>query len=159
MPHAAPPAAADPFLFDAERLQALSSEPVVRRGVAYFKENRIVDLGWNGVRVWAAVEGTGPGPYQVELSLDEEGELVVDCDCPFDWEPACKHAVATLLAYGARQPVSEGQRAGAARQSPQALPVNGGDIVPGPPEPLRHPFSEILVELQLHDALAPASSM
>jgi superfamily II DNA or RNA helicase len=105
---------ADPFLLDAEDLQELASPVIVRRGIAYFKEDRVTELGWNAERIWAAVEGTRPGGYQVELFLDEDGELAVDCDCPFDWEPACKHAVATLMAYAARQPVSDIQEEGAA---------------------------------------------
>ena len=31
----------------------------------------------------------------------------MSCDCPFEWEPACKHAVAALMAYAARQPAAE----------------------------------------------------
>ncbi|HZD05590.1 MAG TPA: hypothetical protein VE173_11740, partial [Longimicrobiales bacterium] len=103
-----------------EALEALASRPVVRRGIAYFKENRVTDLGWDAERVWASVDGTRPGGYQVELSLDEDGELVVECDCPFDWEPACKHAVATLLSYGARQEVTEVQEEGAASAAVEA---------------------------------------
>jgi uncharacterized Zn finger protein len=53
------------------------------------------------------VDGSRPGGYQVEITLDEDGEMGVECDCPFEWEPVGKHAVATLQAYGARQPVSE----------------------------------------------------
>jgi superfamily II DNA or RNA helicase len=115
----------DPFLFDAERLEEVASQAIVRRGIAYFKEDRVTALGWNGERVWAAVEGSRPGAYQVELSFDEEAELVVDCDCPFDWEPACKHAVAVLLAYGARQPVSQARADGAASAAVEARAQRG----------------------------------
>lgn len=110
----------DPFLFDAERLSALASPAIVRRGIAYFKENRVSDLGWDGERLWANVDSSRPGGYQVEFSLDEEGELAVDCDCAFDWEPACKHAVAALLSYGAHQPVTEAQSEGAASAAVEA---------------------------------------
>jgi len=93
----------DPFLFDAERLLALASEPVVRRGIAYFKDNRVLELGWDGKRLWAQVEGSLPErPYLVDVALDEDREPLVCCSCPFDLEPACKHAVAALLAYAAR---------------------------------------------------------
>ncbi len=115
----------DPFLYDAERLTTLASEPIVRRGIAYFKENRVTDLGWDGARVWSAVDGSRPGRYQVELSMDEDSELIVDCDCPFDWEPACKHAVATLLAYGARQDISEVQADDAASAAVEARVKRG----------------------------------
>jgi superfamily II DNA or RNA helicase len=117
--------AADPFLLDVEDLQALASPPIVKRGIAYFKENRVTDLGWNQERIWAAVEGTRPGAYQVEIGLDEDGELWVDCDCPFDWEPVCKHGVAALLSYAARQPVTEVQAEGAAREAVQARVQRG----------------------------------
>ncbi len=66
------------------------------------------------MRVWASVEGSQPGAYGVEIWRDDEGEVNVHCNCPFDWEPACKHVVATLLAYGARQPVHGLQVADAA---------------------------------------------
>lgn len=115
----------DPFLLDAEDLQALASQPIIGRGIAYFKENRVTELGWNRERIWAAVEGTRPGGYQVEIGLDEDRELWVECDCPFDWEPVCKHAVATLLAYGARQPVTDVQAQGAVREAVEARAQRG----------------------------------
>jgi len=115
----------DLFLLDAEDLQALASPPIVRRGIAYFKENRVTELGWNQERIWAAVEGSRPGSYQVGIGLDEDGELLVDCDCPFDWEPVCKHTVATLLSYAARQPVTEVQAEGAAREAVEARVQRG----------------------------------
>ena len=102
------------FEFDAESLRALASDAIVRRGIAYFKEDRVVDLGWDDTRVWASVEGSRPdSPYSVQLERDGD-EVLCFCDCPFDWEPVCKHAVATLLAYGARQPASDRALEGAA---------------------------------------------
>jgi hypothetical protein len=115
----------DPFLYDGERLESLASPTIVRRGIAYFKENRVTDLGWADTRLWAAVDGTRPGGYSVELTVDEDGELAIDCDCPFDWEPACKHAVAVLLAYGARQPVTEVQAEDAASAAVSARMQRG----------------------------------
>ncbi len=105
-PPEAPSTEADRLLFDAEGLAGLAREAVVRRGFAYFREDRVFDLGFEqGERLWASVEGSRELPYQVEVWLDEDGEICVECDCPYDWEPACKHAIAALLAYAARQPV------------------------------------------------------
>jgi superfamily II DNA or RNA helicase len=115
----------DPFLLDGDRLRELASIPIVRRGIAYFKEGRVSDLGWSEHRIWALVDGTRPGGYQVEITLDEDGELGVECDCPFDWEPVCKHAVATLQAYGARQPVSEVEARDAAGAAVEARMKRG----------------------------------
>ncbi|MEM8932440.1 MAG: SNF2-related protein, partial [Acidobacteriota bacterium] len=104
----------DPFLLDAEHLQALASPPIVRRGIAYFKEDRVVDLTWDHEHIRASVEGSQPAAYEVEIGRDEDDELWIDCQCPFDWEPACKHAIAVLLAYGARQPIPAAKLEGAA---------------------------------------------
>lgn len=94
---------ADPFLYDMDRLRSVASEPIVRRGIAYHREQRVTDLDFDGSRVWGRVEGSRKDmPYFVELSHDHDGELSVSCDCPFDWEPICKHAVAVLLSYAAR---------------------------------------------------------
>ncbi len=105
---------ADPFLLDAEQLTQLASDAVVRRGVAYFREHRVTDLRWDDAAIHAVVQGSRPHePYEVIASLDE-GELATSCSCPFDGEPVCKHAVAALLAYGARQPVTATQAKDAA---------------------------------------------
>ncbi len=101
-------AAVDALLFDASRLRELTSDAVVRRGIGYFQEDRVIDLGWHGQRLWATVAGSMPGvPYEVEVAADEDGDVGVHCTCPFDGEPACKHAVAALLAYAARQVVPD----------------------------------------------------
>ena len=99
--------AEDPLLLDSDALGALASQPVVRRGLLYFKESRVIDLQYEvGRELLASVEGTREDlPYTVEVWVDEDREICVSCDCPYDTEPACKHAVASLLAYAARQPV------------------------------------------------------
>jgi len=106
----------DPFLFDHDRLGALASEPVLRRGLAYFREHRVLSLGWDAGRLWAEVEGSIKDlPYLVDVALDEDREPLVCCTCPFDLEPACKHVVAALLAYAAQ--VVEVERDSAAEQA------------------------------------------
>ena len=103
LPHTDTPS----ILLDIDQIRAIASDRIVKRGIAYFKEDRVTDLEWDDDRISALVEGSTPGfPYSVELSLDRDGELFVDCECPFDWEPVCKHAVATLLAFNARTPVA-----------------------------------------------------
>jgi hypothetical protein len=98
----------DPLKLDLDGLKTLASEPIVRRGIDYFKEHRVTEIAWDARSIRATVEGSRPQlPYTVDIALDEDDELLVDCSCPFDAEPACKHAVAALLAYAARQPVAE----------------------------------------------------
>lgn len=94
----------DPLIVDLERLQELASAQIIRRGVTYFRENRVTDLVCEDRRIRALVEGSNPDvPYSVEIHLDSDNELNFDCTCPFDWEPVCKHAVAVLLKYAAEQ--------------------------------------------------------
>ncbi|MGK0360580.1 MAG: hypothetical protein ACI9U2_002893, partial [Bradymonadia bacterium] len=97
----------DPFLVDYDQLAAMASTPVIQRGLGYFKEDRVVDLSWHAdrTRVWGAVDGTANTPYQVTIEWDEE--LLFECTCPAEMEPICKHAIAVLLAYRARQPISD----------------------------------------------------
>ncbi|NOY27959.1 MAG: DEAD/DEAH box helicase family protein [Oligoflexia bacterium] len=109
---------ADPLLLDAEALAALASQAVVRRGFAYFREERVMDLGFEqGLRLWATVEGSQQTPYQLEIWLDEDREICLECGCPYDNEPVCKHAVAALIAYASRQPVSDTVVASAADEA------------------------------------------
>jgi len=108
----------DPFVYDFDRLRAVASEPVIKRGIAYFKENRVTELDCDGARLWARVEGSRrDAPYIIELAHDEDGELLVECECPFDGEPVCKHAVAALLAYGAAGGTDSQALAGAAAEA------------------------------------------
>jgi hypothetical protein len=98
----------DGLRFDLERLQGLASEAVVRRGLAYFAENRVTDLRFEvGVAVSASVDGHAEDrlPYAVTCELDADAELLATCSCPFNAEPACKHIVAVLVAYDRAQPV------------------------------------------------------
>ncbi|MFC1707246.1 SNF2-related protein, partial [Planctomycetota bacterium] len=102
------PPKVDAFLLDAEDLRSIASDAVVRRGIAYFKESRVTNLTYDEHTVRAQVEGSDPDePYLVEIDHDGDNELLVSCTCPFDWEPVCKHAIAMLLSYAARQPVPE----------------------------------------------------
>jgi superfamily II DNA or RNA helicase len=106
--------ASDPFIYDIDRLKKIASDRIIKRGIAYFKENRVTDLTFDGETMYAKVEGSDPGlPYFVSISLDEDQELLVDCDCPFEWESVCKHAVATLLAYESKNNTKDDEIASA----------------------------------------------
>ncbi len=100
----APSPQEDPFLYDTDQLHAIAGDSVIRQGLAYFKENRVMDLDLeeNGLR--ARVEGSRRDfPYTTELTYENDGSLYVSCDCGFEDEPVCKHAVAVLYSYAARR--------------------------------------------------------
>jgi superfamily II DNA or RNA helicase len=89
----------DFFLFDAERFGTLAPEAVIKKGLAYFIENRVFALDAQERMVIAQVEGSRVDqPYWVELTRGEDEQLRVDCDCGSE-EPVCKHAIAALYSY------------------------------------------------------------
>ncbi len=101
-PEATATPTADPFLLPPDELHALASEPVVARGIAYASEHRVTDLLQTGDSLSATVDGSGRHTYAVHLHTEEDG-LRCSCTCSFDWEPVCKHGIATLLAWRAEQ--------------------------------------------------------
>jgi hypothetical protein len=89
-------AAADPFA--GVRLDDLASDRIVRRGLDYARAGRVTHLVATARRLQARVAGSGPESYRVELKHDGK-DLRSTCNCAFDWEPFCKHAVAVLAAH------------------------------------------------------------
>ncbi|WP_394753033.1 SNF2-related protein [Crenothrix sp.] len=89
----------DFFLFDTERLSTLTSEITLKKGLAYFIENRVFALDVQDQTVIAQVEGSRlDQPYWVELARGEDDQLLTACDCP-DERPICKHVIAALYSY------------------------------------------------------------
>ena len=88
----------DYFLYDTEQLNTLATADTVKKGLAYFTENRVFALDVQDNQLTAQVEGSiKDQPYWVELSRNEDG-LHCQCDCESK-EGVCKHAVATLYSY------------------------------------------------------------
>ncbi|MCK5190467.1 MAG: SWIM zinc finger family protein, partial [Methylococcales bacterium] len=86
------------FLYDTEQLNTLASEDTVKKGLAYFTENRVFALDVQDNQLTAQVEGSiRDQPYWVELSKIEDN-LHCQCDCESK-KNICKHAVATLYSY------------------------------------------------------------
>ena len=90
---------ADSFLYDTAQLNTLAKPETVKRGLAYFNENRVFALDIQEDQLEAQVEGSlKDQPYWVQLSLDEDGHLLSECDCAAK-DKICKHAIATLYSY------------------------------------------------------------
>ncbi|MFH0800488.1 MAG: DEAD/DEAH box helicase [Pseudomonadota bacterium] len=71
------------------------SSEVYKRGAAYYRDGRVISFELDDDdTIHAEVEGSEI--YEVDISWDD-GEPIVDCACPYDWEPVCKHAVAAIL--------------------------------------------------------------
>jgi len=104
------------FLYDTEKLQILSTANVIKQGLLYFKEKRVIDMEFDEQRLWAYVEGSRRDePYYVELTqTSQSGEeassaLHVQCDCTSSPEPVCKHAIALLYHYAELSDQEDGE--------------------------------------------------
>jgi superfamily II DNA or RNA helicase len=93
-----PPAGADTALLSLD-LERWAGMRVARSGreIALLGKVQSLRLGPDGRFLEARVRDTGPTPYHVEVAASG-GILVSRCTCPFDWGPACKHAVAAVEA-------------------------------------------------------------
>ncbi|WP_106495901.1 DEAD/DEAH box helicase [Lentibacillus sp. Marseille-P4043] len=82
-------------------LQKIFPAPVYRRGLEYYKQDRVSDLLYDiNYQVWTA-SVRGSEMYFVEINMAdlEKGSIQTYCDCPaFSTYNTCKHIVATLIA-------------------------------------------------------------
>ena len=81
-----------------EEVRDLASTRAFDQGRRYQREGQVERVVTDGPRATALVSGAMTEPYIVELERDDDGELMVWCDCPNLREPICKHAVAAMLA-------------------------------------------------------------
>lgn len=79
---------------------------IYRRGLEYYKNNKVSDLLYDiNYQVWTATVH-GSEDYFVEINMEELQKNAIDtyCDCPaFDTYGSCKHIVAVLLSVQARE--------------------------------------------------------
>jgi superfamily II DNA or RNA helicase len=76
----------------------------VETGLRWFKENRVIDLGWDAGSLWARVEDPEEGlPLSIDLAYDQVGNLNVMCGCGTEQDPVCAHALAVLYQYAAQK--------------------------------------------------------
>jgi hypothetical protein len=76
-------------------LQSLATATVFSRGEEYFRAGSVGQITRTADKFTAQVRGTYP--YKVQLTL-RAGGAGLKCDCPYDFEGICKHAVALGLA-------------------------------------------------------------
>ena len=89
----------DPFYVE-RNLHSWASARVVARGRDYYRQGRVSSLdSVEGGGLVARVAGSTHQPYRVEILFGRSGPPASRCDCPYNWEPLCKHAVAVLLAW------------------------------------------------------------
>jgi uncharacterized Zn finger protein len=100
--------------FAEDDLLALAGERSFERGLGYLDAVCGMEIGdgW----ITATVQGTEA--YEVELTEDEEGGILGDCDCPYGQEGHfCKHCVAVGLTVLRQASAIPRQRAAAANRT------------------------------------------
>ena len=70
---------------------------ILARGLDYFESGAVVSLEEVSDGEWDA-EVVGSKTYEVEVTIEEDGSISWNCDCPYDMGDMCKHVVAVLLA-------------------------------------------------------------
>jgi len=82
-----------------EQIRDLCTSEVFDRARNYRDENRIERIDRFDETVSAAVQGSQPEPYEVEIEInsDEPENVDASCTCPYDWGGYCKHIIAVLL--------------------------------------------------------------
>src|SRR5687768_8337651 len=80
-------------------IRQLASPDVFERGEEYYDGGAVLALVRRGDVLQAEVEGSSYAPYQVHVTFGPGGIIAENCTCLYDWGGACKHVVATLLAY------------------------------------------------------------
>lgn len=71
-------------------------ETILERGFDYFEKRYVTDVTAVGDGMYEiTVEGSDT--YTVRLNIQGNIVTELECDCPYDWGPICKHMVAALF--------------------------------------------------------------
>jgi len=84
-----------------EALQAVTDDHIWARGLAYFRDGRVIAQDRDSQRINAQVAGSEPDPYEVSIVIDSDpaDDRNWSCNCPMGVEAElCKHVVAVCLA-------------------------------------------------------------
>jgi hypothetical protein len=83
-------------MFTRKQLKSLATAPSFSRGEDYLRAGSVGKITREADQFRAKVHGTYA--YRVQLTLKADGEVKLECNCPYDFEGICKHAVALGLA-------------------------------------------------------------
>jgi hypothetical protein len=84
---------------DLDFLEWRVQERIYRRGRSYFRRGAVLSCRPMPEGIEGEVQGSGSQPYRVRISRASEGDFAPECDCAYDRDPWCKHAVALALRH------------------------------------------------------------
>ncbi len=115
-------------------IQRITGGNAFLRGRLYARRNAVVDLTASGTTAGAKILVRADQPYETQLGLTSEGQIISHCSCPAWRGPTghCKHVAAVLVALRDRERPPKGRADG---EMPQAMPLGapapaGGSGVP-----------------------------
>lgn len=85
----------DIYLYDTERLHGIASDELVKQGLKYFNDQRVIGVAIENGLLLAQVEDVNEEQYWLELSTAADGTLQVACDCHAE-QTVCIHAATVL---------------------------------------------------------------
>lgn len=77
----------------------LTTPKIFKRGRDLFDEHAIIEPVKQGLVLRAQCDGSDYEPYDIKITLDEDGIVEAACTCPYEWEGMCKHCVAVALCW------------------------------------------------------------
>lgn len=84
-------------MFTKKELASLVPRTIFERGRAYYEDDEaVVSIRQQGDVFTATVRGTAT--YRVSLQIRATGPPEIQCNCPYDYGPVCKHGIALGLA-------------------------------------------------------------
>ncbi|HTE20528.1 MAG TPA: SWIM zinc finger family protein, partial [Armatimonadota bacterium] len=120
-----------------DAVRTLAAPDVVARGYEYYRQGTVLQMVLRADQLHAEVQGSDVEPYHVTLTAEGGRVSESDCTCPYEWEGACKHIVAVLLAYFEKpervvtRPPLEGLLASLHRERLQAMLLELAEGEPG----------------------------
>ncbi|MEF8813585.1 MAG: SWIM zinc finger family protein [Halovenus sp.] len=116
-----------------EQIRDLCTSEVFDRAVNYRDEGRLEHIDRFDETVRAAVQGSQPSPYEVEIDFESGGvdaeHIDASCTCPYDWGGYCKHIIAVLLEVAEGDIDLEDEREAVERVLSEAHPAELRDFL------------------------------
>lgn len=85
--------------FNEAALREYATHKSFDRGSDYCQARTVSGICQRGNCIHAEVSGSESEPYYVSLEFNDQGVILADCTCPYDYDSWCKHSVAVGLTY------------------------------------------------------------
>nr|WP_051503417.1 DEAD/DEAH box helicase [Paenibacillus forsythiae] len=131
------------IFFTLRDIRDLCGETFYKRGMSYYKARCVNKLTFHENENSYTAQVRGSRSYQVQINIDNEGDIEADCTCPaYEDYGCCKHVAATLIAINMLEQKGStgGKHPGSAQSAlfsaaPAQAPATGSKLVQVKPVP------------------------